>query len=369
MSKLSYSFLSIFIVISALFLSCGNDDNKEDKEKRRTATLPEARGEVGEILTVMDSAHWEGRVGDALRAELKMYIPGLPQDEAMFKVRRVDPLKLNNVLRSATNMLFVTSFDSDTRSSKYLKRMFTDQSMATIEQDPERFIFVKNDQYARGQRVMHLFAQTEDELVKRIEENGERLRRHFHELERERLVQKIRKGPKEKSLSKELNRKFDVDMVVPKGYRVALNRDDFIWFRLVETEEDRNIFLYVTEYTDESVFDEETLLEFRDEVVSKRIWGSDSATSYMITEPLMPVNQVKMQFKDRYAMEMRGVWKLINNSMGGAFITYVIVDEETNQLFYLEGFSFAPGKTKREIMREMEAVLHTFRFKEEAISN
>ncbi len=60
-------------------------------------------------------------------------------------------------------------------------------------------------------------------------------------------------------------------------------------------------------------------------------------------------------------MEVRGLWRTNNYSMGGPFLGYAIVDEVQGNLYYIEGFTYAPGKNKREIMRELEAVLWSFK--------
>jgi hypothetical protein len=59
-------------------------------------------------------------------------------------------------------------------------------------------------------------------------------------------------------------------------------------------------------------------------------------------------------------MELRGLWRTNNKSMGGPFISYALVDQDRGLLYYIEGFTFSPGKPQREIIRELEAILKTF---------
>ena len=47
--------------------------------------------------------------------------------------------------------------------------------------------------------------------------------------------------------------------------------------------------------------------------------------------------------------------------MGGPFISYTVVDQKQGMLYYLEGFAYAPAREQREILRELETILHTFR--------
>ncbi len=38
-----------------------------------------------------------------------------------------------------------------------------------------------------------------------------------------------------------------------------------------------------------------------------------------------------------------------------------MVDEKTNRLYYIEGFLYSPGKAQRDTMREIMAILNTFK--------
>ena len=51
--------------------------------------------------------------------------------------------------------------------------------------------------------------------------------------------------------------------------------------------------------------------------------------------------------------------------MGGPYIGYALVDQAKGRLYYIEGFAYAPGKDKREIIRELETILWTFRTSED----
>ena len=89
------------------------------------STLPQARGASGEIILVMDSAAWQNELGDELRQTFMEAMPGLPQGEPYFDLRYVDPFKLNDVLRSAKNMIFVTTLDNQNPGGRRMQRFFT----------------------------------------------------------------------------------------------------------------------------------------------------------------------------------------------------------------------------------------------------
>jgi hypothetical protein len=51
--------------------------------------------------------------------------------------------------------------------------------------------------------------------------------------------------------------------------------------------------------------------------------------------------------------------------MGGPFLGYAVTDQPQGLIYYIEGFVFAPGKDKREYMREIEAILWSFKTSEQ----
>ena len=55
------------------------------------------------------------------------------------------------------------------------------------------------------------------------------------------------------------------------------------------------------------------------------------------------------------------IWKTNNISMGGPFVSYVLVDESLNRMYYFEGFLYSPGVDQRELIRELDIILRTFK--------
>ncbi len=48
--------------------------------------------------------------------------------------------------------------------------------------------------------------------------------------------------------------------------------------------------------------------------------------------------------------------------MGGPFVTLVTYDEVNNRTVMIEGFVYAPKEDKRELLRQVEALIYTITF-------
>jgi hypothetical protein len=61
----------------------------------------------------------------------------------------------------------------------------------------------------------------------------------------------------------------------------------------------------------------------------------------------------------KYTFEMRGLWKVENEFMGGPFISYSVLDQEKSKILHLYGFVYAPKLNKRNYIRQLDAILRT----------
>jgi hypothetical protein len=61
----------------------------------------------------------------------------------------------------------------------------------------------------------------------------------------------------------------------------------------------------------------------------------------------------------KYCGELRGLWEMQGDMMGGPFVSHARLDEKNNRVVVVEGFVFAPETNKRNYIRRIEAALYT----------
>ena len=325
--------------------------------------LPIARGEAGEVILVMDSTLWKQDLGKSIREVYHASVPGLNQPEPYFQLRRVDPLALNNVLKSARNMIFVVTLESKTKSSRKLRSYFTENSLDLIRQDTSIFTYTQKDEFARGQNVLYLLGENEADLAEKIRANQSNLRGYFNKIETDRLEEKLYKSLQQKGIENRLASEHQFKLDIPFGYEIAIEKEGFIWLRQLDLEIEKNLFFSYQPYNIPDVFEEQGLLKHRNKIARDNIFDIEDTTVYLTTQYIPGVADLitkEVNFKNQYAVETRGLWKLSDNSLGGPFLSYTLVDESLNRLYYIEGYIAAPGKDKRELIREIEVILNTF---------
>jgi len=343
------------IIITLVLQACNLNSDSSVNLK------PRAKGSIGEIVLVMDTSLWKKPLGLELKELLTSEVPGLPRPEPLYKVHFIDPERLNNVLKGASNMIFVTTLDG----SRKMRNFFTPESLEKMRQNPDLFMNSAQNEFARDQEVLQLFGKDEATLLTKIKENRSIIRSHFNEVEKKRLILQYKTDPSEKGIEKTLLNDYGIKMHIPKGFQTAIAKKNFIWLRDMKYNVDRSIFITWQQYTSETMFEKDTIVQWRNKVAKKYLYAdTDDSLSYVKTEiQYALVNNRRINFNDNYGVELKALWKTNNISMGGPFVSYTFLDKTSNRLYYIEAFVYSPNVDQRNIVKQLEAVLWTFNTK------
>lgn len=359
--------LALFIGIALTLFACqsssDNNNGSGDGQSSSGVALPDASGDPGEIVIIMNKKKYDGAVGDAIREVFQEYADGLIRREPLFTIRVVEPFEFNRIFKIARNLVYVTSFEGNSAADKWLQDIYSENSRKMIFDEPSRFMQTSNNQYAKGQNVMQLFGKDDATLIKNILDNKDLIQNYFNIAERNRLAKELRMSSESRALVSEVNRTLDFSIKIPAGYEMAKIEKDFMWVRtLPPVGPSKNLIVYFKPYEDQSEFTHENVIKLRNEVGKKYVYGDpENEDSFMTTEDkyVHPVHR-DINYDGRYTVETRGAWKTNNLSVGGTFISYTFVDEASNRLYYVEGFVIHPSEDHRELIREMESLLTTF---------
>ncbi len=329
-------------------------------ENSGNSTKPRARGEVGEIILVIDSLKNQGPVGDALRDIFEEDIRGLERQEKIFNLRRVDPRAMNRVLRNATNIIYATTFDDKNHGSQVINAKFSQESKDKVRRDSTMFMLRNENEFAIGQVVLYLFGANEEQLIRNLRANKERLQNMYEVRERERLASGIlnRKNADIHAKGKE---KFGIGINVPASYQFVMEEENFIWLRQptpTVNRPDISLFFYETDYISEEQVFPDNIIKLKDDITRTRIFEDPAnRNSYIETQQATVPSFRNMTIQGRYAVELRSQWRAHNLSMGGSFLSYTVVDQERGKLYYMEGFVYYPNEVHRTSLREIETIL------------
>jgi hypothetical protein len=326
----------ISFVILTLIVSCQNEG---------TGVSKSITGKAGELVVVISEDSWEGSPGQLIRTVLAQDHLALPQDEPLFDLVKVPREGFKNLFKTTRNIMQV-------RISPNL-----DSYGVTFQENV----------WASPQSTVIIQAPDENEFEKLFSENQNKIMSYFLKAERDRLTMNYNKYF-ERSVYNVLNEQFGLTMKVAPGFLIAEQKKDFIWLRYETPEVSQGIIVYSFPYVSDSAFNVDYQIKVRDSLFKSNVPGP-TVGSYMGTENRVDqVNNVR-EHNGNYASEMRGLWRLFNDFMGGPYISLAQLDIENQRVVVAFGYVYAPSKDKRNLLRQVEAMIYTLRLNNQENNN
>jgi hypothetical protein len=292
-------------------------------------------GKPGELIVVVPKETWDGEVGEAMKKVLMQPQIGLPQGEPLFTTIDIPPAAFKDIFKTTRNIINV--------------RISPTLDSAKVE--------FKKDVWAWPQAVINIDATTADECIDLFNQNAEKVLSFLLKAERERLQLNYAKNI-DKAIKNTIQKKFNISLNIPVGFNIAVDRENFIWLRYDTPEITQSISIYTFPYKSDSTFTANFLLNKRDSVAKANIEGSLPG-SYMTTESRVSPSFSILKVKNNYSAEMRGLWKMEKDFMGGPFINLSVLDVFNNRVIVLDGFVYAPRFDKRNYLRQVEAMIYS----------
>lgn len=370
MKTLHYLFaLAVMSLISGCQESA-QQSSTGGKTEQELSYMQEARGGRAEVIMVLDSSQWNGKLGNTLKGVFEEDISYLLNPEPMFTVRYILPWSFQGMLRKHSNIVMVATFDRNTAGTRVMKEFFTDESIERIKQDTSLFYMIKENEYARGQKIILLFSKNEEILINQIKNHKKQIQDFINEHEDERASKKLYEISTNKKAIKAF-RALDCYVKVPNFYKLVPELNlapepvPFVWVRspgVPGKAPDNNIFVSYKPYTSQEQFAKDSLIAWRDSLCRYHLFGDpEDTSSYLRTEKRMPIETEVTEINGQYAVKLNGLWQANNLSMGGVFNAYAIADPQRNRMYYVEGLIIALDLDKREPIREVDIIQQSFR--------
>lgn len=322
--------IALFPVLLLLLSSC-------DKAN----FFPKASGRPYEVLVVMDSVDWQAPHGRALFDILDTDVPMLPQSERSFRISQTEVKNFDRMLNIFRNIIIV-NID---------RTQFTRTKMKFAR-----------DKYAMDQVVLTINSPSKEEFRQFCVEHRQDIVDFLTKMEMNRLIKELKKENSKVTgqLAKEV---FNCEFHAPKELQSYKKGKDFLWTSNNTPAGLMSIVMYSFPYEGPQIFTKEYLTHKRDSAMKANIPG-EKPGMYMATDTLCTVVR-PIVVHGEYAMEMRGLWYMENDCMGGPYVSHHRVDTENNRVIVAEGFVYAPEKMKRGLIRRLEGSLYTLKLPEE----
>lgn len=296
--------------------------------------LPGVTGKSGELVVVMDEDLWKGEAGDTVFSGLTQHVYGLPQAEPTFNVVHIKSSAFTKIFQTHRNIF-----------------------LAHIGPEYKALVELKTDVWASPQIVIEIAAPTVEEFTKLFGQSLGKVISHIIEKEESRTLHSYKAQLNNDVIAHLKSDRF-LNLTIPKGYNLARTEDDFSWVRYETKDVTQSILIYTEPYSRQNTFTKEGMIEVMNIFSKKYVPGPDPDT-YMTTYLEYPPLFEETVLADEYASSLKGLWNIEGALMGGPFVTYALLDKPRNRVIYLHGFVFAPGKNKRNYLRQVESIINS----------
>lgn len=321
--------LNIFLFAGILVLfSCSDSGNYRK---------PPATGKIGDLVITIDKIYWDSELGDSARSVFYTPYPMLPQDEKSFNLLSVPYSAFNPSLQKHRNIIIVTV------SNEY----------------SEANIFTKHDTWASPQLIVNVVGPNEHSVAEILSKKKKILLDLFELAEQNRQAENAVTYVDPK-ITTAIENNFGVAMSVPDGYTILSTQKDFMWIESRTTHINYGIFVYEYPYTDEKTFTVDFQVKKRDELLKLYVPGQRDSSWMVTSRYIRPSFDVK-EFKGQLYGEMRGLWEVENDYMGGPFVSRAYLDKKNKRIVTVEGYIYAPKLDKRDLLRRVDGIISTFR--------
>jgi hypothetical protein len=351
---------SVFVVLGFFMLllpSCNNEVTQ------KLANKPTAMGRINQVVILADKALTDGPVGDTLSAYFESAYPILPAEEPIFDLRFMEPEALNaQPLKRELRTFILVADISDTLSAttRMLMEDMGPERFKRALTDPSFLTSIGRDKWARDQIIIYIFGNGKEKLASAISKNFSSISKRINEHDKKNLQATVYGIQDEnKALSSLVLETFGVSIKIPGMYQKAIQKDNFLWLRMDTKDVNQSLVIRKFPYRDKTQFSKENIIRLRNEY-GKEFIRTGFQDAYMSTNTIdLPAFDYTYIHNGIYIREVRGIWETVNDFMGGPFVSYLLHNEATGELIFIDAFVFAPGKEKRDYVQQLDCIVKT----------
>lgn len=328
-------FRTAFLMLMSILLLASCNSKPKDREKY----LPNITGNAGEVLVVINKGYWEGELGSTLREILAGEYPYLPQREAYFKLFNATPGGFTGSYLLHRNIVIVNvSPEVDTTG-----------------------IRMSRNSWAKPQIIVTVSATTPEEASELITGNRELIINTIEQAERDRLIASSKKY-EDKEVRMAVTENIGGSPYFPTGFTIKKNTPEFMWISQETTYVNQGILIFKFPYTDAEQLSPEYL---KDKIYN--LWQANvpgmRENSYMTFNKVIEPGFRNIEYQGNTMVEMRGLWEVENDYMGGPFVCHIFPDRNRENIIILNAFVYAPKYDKRKYLRQVESIIYSFDWK------
>jgi hypothetical protein len=301
-----------------------------------------AAGESDDLVIIRDEG--AAQAARALEAVMESPVPWLLEESA-FRAAQSSPERFK-FFTNRRHVMLVGVWGEGGVAGLIRRRV------DRLSRDAPTQLRLLRDIWAKGQVVGVLMGRDQAELEAYVEARGDEILARFEEASVARFADNLIERASQSGIGEALGDRYGWSICPPKGYDLFSTDVDegFVFFR--RTAPDRTVSVW-WQHGEAGDVSEEFVVATRGEM-GKRYFDGDEI------ELRRELVVEAVEFAGRPAIRLSGWWgnrKLVG---GGPFRTYCFFEPSQGRVYVVDVSLFAPGLDKVPLMRNLDAVAHTF---------
>jgi hypothetical protein len=212
-------------------------------------------------------------------------------------------------------------------------------------------IFHREDRWAMGQVVVGIAAPTKAALGEVIAARSEEIFKYIERVVQARLNRALFNAGEQELITERLAATYGWTLRLPPRYEVD---EKYATERVIKILQDKPARMITVYWEDGDWGEPEATCLERKKMLAWKYWDEDE-----IVEDALEISRAT--FGGVPAVHLTGTWENKKYVIGGSFTSYCFTCPDCGRNYFIDAAVFAPGFDKLPLMRELEAILVTFR--------
>lgn len=342
-------FILTSILCTLLLISCGDLSSKFQGRQY-------AFGKAGKVAILADNRLWNSQPGDTLRFYYESPFPILPQPEPMLDLQHqtFDDLIQDPIRKQLrTYVILANMADKDSDISKMVVDDLGQSNIDASIGDNSYTLKAGKNKWADNQLLLYVIGENESALIDGIKASLPSFSQRLFDFDKIQYENSLFISGHNRQIENKLEAAYGIKMPIPDKFQVGIDKPPFLWLQDVKSKVTGGLVFFEMPYKDKSQFSETSLIALRDSLTSANISGPAEGSYMTINNTDLPTFYYSREISGNYAAELRGIWDMKNDFMGGAFSSFLIHHPERNSVIFIDAFIYGPGELKREAMKQL----------------
>ena len=296
-----------------LFSACGDDFSSRMQPKKTSF------GPLNQMVVMAEPQVWS-EMRDTVYYMFAAPYPILPQPEPLFDLLHYTPADIADKparRHLRTYLILVDGSDTTSRNYRMAKTDLKEVRAEGLEQN--MIVKVARDKWARNQLVVYVIGANINVLEKALARNHQKIIERVREFEKKPRGAQVYMNGRNKSLSRMVMDSLGVGIDFPKLAEAARVNSNIAWIRMETEKSSSSIVITSFPYEDAAQLSKDSMIQRRNAIMKRHIRSGTPGSDMVVNDQDLPLTYRNIELNGYNTYEIRGVWEMTNDFMGGPF--------------------------------------------------